>query len=51
MPVICMPLRSPDNEGFIGIIQVINPKGIGNNYHSSDSKINPVDQEMLNLYS
>ncbi|CAD8063546.1 unnamed protein product [Paramecium primaurelia] len=44
MPIICMPLKY--NNQIIGALQVVNVKGIG----SSDSKVNSIDLEMLELF-
>ncbi|CAD8079328.1 unnamed protein product [Paramecium sonneborni] len=44
MPIICMPLKY--NNQIIGALQVVNVKGIG----GSDSKVNSIDLEMLELF-
>ncbi|CAK76414.1 unnamed protein product (macronuclear) [Paramecium tetraurelia] len=44
MPIICMPLKYSNQ--IIGALQVVNVKGIG----GSDSKVNSIDLEMLELF-
>ncbi|CAD8108494.1 unnamed protein product [Paramecium primaurelia] len=49
MPIICMPLKTQSHQ-IIGAIQVINVKGIGNISSHSESKINSIDLDMLELF-
>jgi len=49
MPIICMPLKTQQHH-TIGAIQVVNVKGIGNISSSSETKINSIDLDMLELF-